>query len=129
MCESCNSLVFLLFSATSIKEREESNVLPLLFESASVQSDVFDRWVIMFDQNSDHPILQPGAVVFLEESCIPLPVSKVPERMPMLVVVTTDHITAWSIFYLKHHSLMVLWGGLPPLVDYSTMKELFLAVV
>ena len=35
----------------------------------------------------------------------------------MLVVVTTDHITAWSIFYLKHHSLMVLWGGLPPLVE------------
>lgn len=40
MCESCNSLVILLFSATSIKEREESNVLPFSYGHENGRIDV-----------------------------------------------------------------------------------------
>ena len=92
--------------------------------------DIFPFLWVWFLQRTYLIVGQLGTIPLTESKCISLPFSEVPERMPLKVVVATDHITLRIVFYLEHHIVPWFeWGGLPPLGDYSTMKDLFIAVV
>lgn len=54
-------------------------------------------------KHPDVSIIKVGAIPISESKGISLPLSEIPEGMPMGIVVTTDHIAFRLIFYLEHH--------------------------